>query len=78
MYVTITPAGQQVLRQLTESANDLADKVAESMGEEKIQQLFDLLNEFIDGFIGAQNEPEGDVSNESICPHASAHDRDGK
>ncbi|HWQ98516.1 MAG TPA: MarR family winged helix-turn-helix transcriptional regulator [Clostridia bacterium] len=78
MCVTITPSGQQVLRQLTESANDLADKVAANMGEEKIQQMFALLNEFIDGFIGAQSEPEGDAANDSMCPHASSSDRDAR
>jgi DNA-binding MarR family transcriptional regulator len=73
MCVTITPAGQQVLRQLTESANDLADKVAVSMGEEKIQLLFDLLNEFIDGFMDAQNETEG----EAVSPPVPTSDHDG-
>lgn len=66
MCVTITPGGQRILKQISQNANDLADKVAANMGAEKIQLMFDLLNEFIDGFIEAQNEPEDGVSgNES-------------
>ena len=78
MCLTVTPSGQQVLKQLTETANDLADKVAVSMGEEKIQMMFDLLNEFIDGFMETQGEPEDDAGSESMCPHAPSADRDAR
>lgn len=78
MCVTITPSGQQALKQLSQAADDLADKVAANMGEEKIQLMFDLLNEFIDGFIGAQTDSEGDPANEPMCPDAPSPDCDGR
>ena len=62
MCVTITPGGRQVLQQISRNANDLADRVALHMGAEKIQLMFDLLNEFIDGFLEAQNETEDGAS----------------
>lgn len=78
MCLTVTPSGQQVLHQLTETANDLADKVAANMGEEKIQLMFDLLNEFIDGFMETQGEPEDDAGSDSMCPHASSASRNAR
>jgi hypothetical protein len=78
MCLTFTPSGQQVLHQLTETANDLADRVAVNMGEEKIQLMFDLLNEFIDGFMETQGEPEDDAGSDSMCPHDSSASRDAR
>jgi DNA-binding MarR family transcriptional regulator len=56
MCVTITPAGTQVLKRMSAYANQLATKVTAKMGEEKIQQMFDLLNEFIDTSLEAEKE----------------------
>jgi DNA-binding MarR family transcriptional regulator len=58
MQLTITPEGKQILERMSRQANDLADKVAENMGEEKIRLMFDLLNEFLDGFDEAQRALE--------------------
>ena len=79
MCVTITPAGREVLKQLSRTANDLADKVAASMGEEKIQLMFDLMNEFIDGFMEAQSGPEdGAAAGEPECKNSPASCFDGR
>jgi len=58
MCVTITPSGKQILKQMSDRANYLAEEVSTKMGEEKVQQMFDLLNEFIDTFLDVQNETE--------------------
>ncbi|NLI52903.1 MAG: winged helix DNA-binding protein [Clostridiales bacterium] len=79
MCVTITPSGRDILKRISQNANEFADKVAANMGEEKIQLMFDLLNEFIDGFIGAQNELEaGHSGTESEREHSPASGSDAR
>lgn len=56
MCVTITASGRQILSQMSERANCVAEKVSERMGEAKVQQMFDLLNEFIDTYLEVQQE----------------------
>ncbi len=56
MCVTITPSGKQILKQMSKYANSMAEDVSQKMGEAKIQQMFDLLNEFIDTYLEVQKE----------------------
>lgn len=72
MCVTITPRGKHILRYMSEYGNCIAEQVSEKMGEAKVQQMFDLLNEFIDTYLEvqelrAENDPpaEFETANQS-------------
>ena len=56
MCVTITPSGKEILNHMSEYANCISEEVSVKMGEDKIQQMFDLLNEFIDTYLEVQGE----------------------
>ena len=56
MCVTTTPRGEQILQRMGQHAKRITDEVVARIGEEKIQQMFDLLNEFTDVFIEVQKE----------------------
>ena len=56
MCVTITPSGKEILNHMSEYANCISEEVSVKMGEDKIQQMFDLLNEFIDTYLEVQSE----------------------
>lgn len=56
MCITITPSGKEVLGHMSKYANVIAEEVSSKMGEEKIQQMFDLLNEFVDTYLDVQSE----------------------
>lgn len=58
MCVTITPEGEQILWRMRQYAGRLTDEVVKRMGEEKIEQMFALFNEFIDVFVDVQKEME--------------------
>lgn len=58
MCVTITPSGKEILKRFNLRANRLAEEVSVRMGEQKVQQMFDLLNEFIDTYQEVQKEQE--------------------
>jgi Transcriptional regulators len=60
MCVTITPSGKEILKRFNVRANRIAEDVSARMGEEKVQQMFDLLNEFIDTYLDVQKEQESD------------------
>lgn len=62
MCVTITPNGKAILEKMGAHANFFAEEVSAKMGEEKVQQMFDLLNEFIDTFLEVQNEQKQNPS----------------
>lgn len=59
MCVTITPRGKEIVKHFSGRANELAEGVSARMGEEKVQQMFDLLNEFIDTYLEVQKEQVG-------------------
>lgn len=59
MCVTITPNGKRILSHMSEYANCIAEEVSAKMSEEKVQQMFDLLNEFIDTYLEVQKSHEG-------------------
>jgi DNA-binding MarR family transcriptional regulator len=56
MCVTITESGRRVLKQMSDHANIVAEKVSAKMGEANVQQMFDLLNEFIDTYLDVQKD----------------------
>ena len=58
MCVTITPSGKEILKRFDVRANRVAEDVSTRMGEKKVQQMFDLLNEFIDTYLDVQKEQE--------------------
>jgi len=58
MCVTITTSGRQILKQMSHHANIVAEEVSLKMGEANVQQMFDLLNEFIDTYLIVQKEHE--------------------
>jgi DNA-binding MarR family transcriptional regulator len=58
MCVTITPSGKEILKRFNVRANRLAEDVSARMGEQKVQQMFDLLNEFMDTYLEVQKEQE--------------------
>jgi len=58
MCVTITPIGKQALTRMRDHANLLAEAVILKMGESKVQQMFDLLDEFIDAYVEVQKDAE--------------------
>ena len=65
MCVTITPSGREILCQMSERTKCVAEDVSEKMGEEKIQQMFDLLNEFIDTYLDVQQHDKDKAKQES-------------
>jgi DNA-binding MarR family transcriptional regulator len=73
MCVTITPAGKQVLKRMTAYANLLANKVSAKMGEEKIQHMFDLLNEFIDTSLEVAKETPYTSPSQKSTPDGKSH-----
>lgn len=73
MCVTITPAGTQVLKRMTTYANLLANKVSAKMGAEKIQQMFDLLNEFIDTSLDVAKETPYASTSQKNPPDGKSH-----
>ncbi len=64
LCVTLTPSGEQILARMSRTMNALADGVAKKMGEEKISQMFDLMNEFLDHFsdLQAQMDQTGSIA----------------
>ncbi len=58
MCVTITPSGKEILKRFNVHANRIAEDVSARMGEQKVQQMFDLLNEFMDIYFEVQKEQE--------------------
>lgn len=59
MCVSITPRGKQMLTVMSQHANLLAETVAAKMGDEKITQMFALIDEFMDVFFDAHKEMAG-------------------
>ena len=56
MCVTITPCGKEILNHMSEYANCISEEVSARMGESNVQQMFDLLNQFIDTYLEVQSE----------------------
>jgi DNA-binding MarR family transcriptional regulator len=73
MCVTITPAGTQVLKRMSAYANLLAEKVTAKMGEEKIQHMFDLLNEFIDTSLDVEKETPYSIPSQKNTPDGNSN-----
>lgn len=72
MCVTITPEGKQILWRTHQYADRLTDEVVNRIGEEKIKQMFDLFNEFIDVFIEVQKDQEFGNQSEDTGPGSAA------
>lgn len=73
MCVTITPSGQQILSRMSERANCVAEAVSERMGEARVQQMFDLLNEFVDTYLDVQTEDKAKAERKSEFDNGSSH-----
>lgn len=74
MSVTITAEGEQILWRMRQQVGRLTEEVVKRMGEEKIAQMFDLFNEFIDVFVDVQKEMEGGSPAEASEPWPACGD----